>query len=411
MSTTFTLFSCRNVCEKTLFRLDLEEECWVGRHAAYSYAVGVPMLVIYVFGLPLLAMTMIQRLQKKMRALTANSVILKENTKRSSGRGHHRWFSNVNVVNKASKSEISTHQAFGILYTSFRGDVWWWESTVTMRKILIVGIGVFGEAMGEMQVHVTAYIVVIIMMITAIVRPYGESEMLHYLELSTLTCIWMTLWAGTIFNSHPRCEDGKGGTVGWCDGLSIFIGILDILSLISAVGVIIYYKKQKQCDAFCCGRKPDDEATGAGPTFVSNPSLGFGSTKESDTEESAIEMTNVNIDTLSESGELPKGWESHETEEGEIFYEQKNLGVVTWDKPTKKGHHARASTHLPPGWNKHRDDEGTRYYSHTVNNGNGETEESTWEAPEGATGGSVTSDKINLLNPMQTNKQKKNKKT
>ena len=103
MSTTFTLFSCRNVCEKTLFRLDLEEECWVGRHAAYSYAVGVPMLVIYVFGLPLLAMTMIQRLQKKMRALTANSVILKESTKRSSGRGHHRWFSNVNVVNKGQQ--------------------------------------------------------------------------------------------------------------------------------------------------------------------------------------------------------------------------------------------------------------------------------------------------------------------
>jgi len=42
------------------------------------------------------------------------------------------------------------------------------------------------------------------------------------------------------------------------------------------------------------------------------------------------------------------------------------------------------STKLPPNWNKHVDPQGKRYYSNTV------TRESSWTAPEGATGGSAS---------------------
>ena len=49
---------------------------------------------------------------------------------------------------------------------------------------------------------------------------------------------------------------------------------------------------------------------------------------------------------------------------------------------TKK-HHTRDSTKLPPDWNKYNDDQGKRYYS------NNNTQESSWDAPEGSTGGSA----------------------
>jgi len=161
ISTTFNLFSCSSVCKQALLRIDLEEECWVGRHASYAFALGLPMLVVFVLGFPLIAMIMVQRLQSTVRetkksiaAAVAATVPNTNGGNRSKGK-HHRWFSNVHVVENITSAQMSTHEAFGMLYTSFREEVWWWEITVTIRKIVIVGIGVFGESMGEMQVHVT----------------------------------------------------------------------------------------------------------------------------------------------------------------------------------------------------------------------------------------------------------------
>ena len=163
VSTTFSLFSCRSVCDAILLRIDLEEECWVGRHANYAFALGIPMLLLFVLGFPLIAMVMVKRLKSTVRetersiavAIAAATVPETNNSETQSRGKHHRWFSNVHVVESITSAQMSTHEAFGMLYTSFREEVWWWEITVTLRKIVVVGIGVFGESMGEMQVHVT----------------------------------------------------------------------------------------------------------------------------------------------------------------------------------------------------------------------------------------------------------------
>ena len=44
-------------------------------------------------------------------------------------------------------------------------------------------------------------------------------------------------------------------------------------------------------------------------------------------------------------------------------------------------HHTRDSTRVPPNWNKYNDEDGRRYYSNNI------TQESSWVAPEGSTGG------------------------
>ena len=135
ISTTFSLFSCSSVCGQTLLRIDLDEECWVGRHASYALALGVPMLLLFVFGFPIIAMAMVQRLQSTVgetrksiaAAVAAASVPGTSNGERHRSKGkHHRWFSNVHVVENITSAEMSTHEAFGMLYTSFREEVWWW---------------------------------------------------------------------------------------------------------------------------------------------------------------------------------------------------------------------------------------------------------------------------------------------
>ena len=114
-------------------------------------------------------------------------------------------------------------------------------------------MGVFGGTLGELQVHFTACVMFIVVVLTCLIKPFGKHQLLHFLEVITLAGTWLTLWAGTIFNSLPRCEDDKGVAVGWCNALSIFIGLLNIASVVAVVVGFIYYKQQKRCNA--CGKK------------------------------------------------------------------------------------------------------------------------------------------------------------
>jgi hypothetical protein len=185
--------------------------------------------------------------------------------------------------------------------------VWWWESTVAARKIGIAAIGVFGSSMGEMQVHITLCLIMVVIILTAVVRPFGEQTLLQFLELGTLMATWMTLWAGTVFNSNPRCEDGQGGTIGWCDALAVLVGLFDIAMAFVAIVVVVYLTKRKSCDA-CCGRVKDETVgqrrresiareaeerrsrmESVDVTSFGNPSWGV--KKVDDAAESSIEMT------------------------------------------------------------------------------------------------------------------------
>ena len=119
-----------------------------------------------------------------------------------------------------------------------------------------------------------------------------------------------------------------------------------------------------------------------------------------------------------DSTKLPPDWDKHNDEEGRRYYSNNSTQESAWVPPegsiggsasardesvsgysnpmkttntkntaataaSKKKHHARNSTKLPPDWNKYNDDEGQRYYT------NDKTQESSWDAPEGSTGGST----------------------
>ena len=111
-----------------------------------------------------------------------------------------------------------------------------WEGTVAARKILVVVIGVFGSGMGDLQVHFMALLVVIIVLVTVYVRPHGRLRILYVLEMTSLVVLFLTLWAGMVFNSRPRCADGTGSTLPWCDFISVVIGIMNVFLNITSAG-------------------------------------------------------------------------------------------------------------------------------------------------------------------------------
>lgn len=118
---------------------------------------------------------------------------------------------------------------------------------MAMRKITIVLLGVFGTKMGEMQVHVTAWSIVIVMLVTVKLQPYGKRNELMFLEMFSLVMIWMSLWSASVFNTYPRCEDPRVFNVimGWCDFLSILIGIGNICVLLAALVIMTFYGTTK----------------------------------------------------------------------------------------------------------------------------------------------------------------------
>ena len=191
-SQTFGLFACRSVCDNdTYLRADLDVKCGEGKQLIYALGLGIPMLLIYVIGLPFAAYVKVLSMKRKSKS---------------------------NIIDR----DHPDHKIFGMFYSAFRKKIWWWEGTVAARKIIIAMIGVFGAEMESMQIHLTLMLVVCVLLITAQVRPFGglKHGLLHTLEMASLMATFVTLWAGSIFNTLPRCEDpekGEGVTVPWCN--------------------------------------------------------------------------------------------------------------------------------------------------------------------------------------------------
>ena len=97
-SATFSLFACRSLCgetARTRLRADLDEFCFEGRHAAFAFGMGLPMLLLYVVGLPVGALLMVRRL--RWRAASQNKHV----------------------------EECKAHLTWGLFYSAFRDDTWW----------------------------------------------------------------------------------------------------------------------------------------------------------------------------------------------------------------------------------------------------------------------------------------------
>ena len=222
-SETFAIFACRDVCGQSLLRADINQTCWEGRHANYA-VLGVIMIIVYVIGFPLVAFSLIAR--------------------------HYHETSSQRI----SMVDHDDHTVLGMLYSAFDPKVWWWELTVALRKIAIAGIGVFGTGMREMQVLVTLCIITFVIVLTALIKPYGHRVVLQWLEMGSLMTTWMTLWAGSTFNVYPHCKSESGAVLGWCNTLSWLIALMILTSLVLIVACVVYYKNedfQNICKARC----------------------------------------------------------------------------------------------------------------------------------------------------------------
>ena len=154
-----------------------------------------------------------------------------------------------------------TTVTWGLFYSAFRDETWWWEGTVALRKTGIAMIGVFGAAMEEMQVSLTLVLVFLIILLTAVCRPYPKSpsgRLLQKLEVSTLSLLFLTLWAASVFTVYPRCEIREGESLWWCEMMSVAIGLADVVLVVVVIVLFVRLKGAgaRGCLDRCFGKLP-----------------------------------------------------------------------------------------------------------------------------------------------------------
>lgn len=66
---TLSLFNCVTVEDKLYLLRDFGVECWKGKHLFWVLLNGVPMILVWVFGLPLFGLLMLIKNRKTLRTV------------------------------------------------------------------------------------------------------------------------------------------------------------------------------------------------------------------------------------------------------------------------------------------------------------------------------------------------------
>ena len=60
------------------------------------------------------------------------------------------------------------------------------------------------------------------------------------LQLAT----WLTLWAGSVFNTYPKCQDpATGSRLPWCDAMAVLVGAWDVLAAVTIAVAFVWVKR------------------------------------------------------------------------------------------------------------------------------------------------------------------------
>ena len=138
-----------------LFFPSFEEECFVGRHLAYTFCVGVTQIVLFAVGLPLVVFIFLYR---------------------------HRHELKKPVV----------RFRYGLFFAGFRTETFYWECIVALRKESTVLLAVFGPQMGvEMLAHVALLVFMVQILVQLVGHPYETRHMkLQILDVTSIVVCW-----------------------------------------------------------------------------------------------------------------------------------------------------------------------------------------------------------------------------
>ena len=279
---TLSVLSCRQVGDWQYLSADLEEPCWRDRHLAYALGLAAPQVVLYVFGLPFLAAYMMYRNRDRM-------------------------------------TDHVVHFRYGMLYSGYRVERYYWEVLVAMRKAFIIILSTFGSLI---RVRVQTHLALLLLMAALVLHAGGKpfvAPSLQQLEAAGLVTCWFTMWCGLLF---------------YQEGLSQTMGVLITVVIVSVntvymvvIGVfLVYHTLKEQASARRCRcLRGMFERAGVDVSVEDQGSHGV------------VELASVHLDGADrvEGTQVnDEDWTQHySVKHGIPFYHNRATGEVTWEKP------------------------------------------------------------------------------
>jgi hypothetical protein len=175
----FKILSCRvglaTDAKSTFLISDLNIQCWGGTHMTYFFMIGLPGLILYVVGFPLISIF----------AMFGSS---------SGKKLEEKW-------------DDKALYRYSMFLNGYRVEKFYWECIVALRKSTVTFVGVYFSVMGVyIQTYIGLVIIFAFMMAHVGSKPF-EEKALNLLETCALAVAFMTLYLGLMFWSGFLKED------------------------------------------------------------------------------------------------------------------------------------------------------------------------------------------------------------
>ena len=124
---------------------------------------------------------------------------------------------------------------YGLFFSGFRKERFYWECIVALRKESIVILAVFGPSMGTSQLAHVALIVILIQVLVQLVgSPYSgdpKHRRLQVLDVASLVVCWVTMWSGYFFHSVEFASRGDSLEI-----LTVLVIIINVMHMMWLIG-------------------------------------------------------------------------------------------------------------------------------------------------------------------------------
>lgn len=156
------LFNCYDLSDQLWLYKDLNVKCWDNTHKTYALGIGIPMIVIWVIGLPLTGFIVVRYYRKRL-------------------------------------DEPGVIRKYRLLYQGYRHEAWYWEFVNIFRKVSVVFINIFLSIYPPIyKTFVATLTLAIILRQQEQIKPY-KIPVMNECEFRESTTSIITLFGGMFF--------------------------------------------------------------------------------------------------------------------------------------------------------------------------------------------------------------------
>jgi hypothetical protein len=206
---TFALFTCVSLdvaasfpyqaeAVGSFFAADMSEQCYKagGYHRAWALGLGVPLLLLFCFVVPVGLFTFLWLSKRRQRL-----------------------------------DDDNFRKHFGFLYRTWREEVCWWEAVSVCQTICLVLIGSFGHVLGVYyQTLVTTAALSIVCILLLVVRPHSSPAA----GAVTLFSVWVlmaTSYSALTFLPYHNAVPAYGYTM----AMGVFVLVINVAFVLSTL--------------------------------------------------------------------------------------------------------------------------------------------------------------------------------